>query len=537
MSFRFATTCSSRRGTPRAVERIEVDLLETTGVEDRGDVLRRRRRAARRRPEPPAADARARDDGPAPRTRAPGDPRRARGGAARARPDDARAGRRRARSARSTTATATIEGVAPGLAHRDVLQARDRARLAAVGRRAASSCGRASVSAAVRKEIVGHVHEHPRRACAGRRRTTQPRRLHARADRAHPHRLLRRSSPASSASSSERDFDFLLYESEEKAAVRRGVRRSCSPTRSPATRRCSSPPPRSRRCGSSPTRSSRVGARTRRRCETLRAGHRRGRSRGAAVGVPRRAVVPGARAHEIGIVGLGKMGGGLARNLLEHGLAGRRLEPHAGGRRGARAPRARAGRASLAELVAALEPPRVVWLMLPAGEPSTRRCSARAGWRRCSSRATSSSTAATALHGRPGRGAAARRGGHLFLDVRRVRRARGRPARRVPDDRRRRARRSSGSCRCGTTSRARAATGYFEGVRRGALREDGPQRHRVRHDAGHRRGLHRPASVATTTSTSPRVAEIYDNGSVIESRLVGWLSDAFERARARTSRA
>jgi 6-phosphogluconate dehydrogenase len=77
---------------------------------------------------------------------------------------------------------------------------------------------------------------------------------------------------------------------------------------------------------------------------------------------------PAAARKEIGVVGLGKMGAGLARNLLDHGwrvvgynrthsvaeeMAAEGLEPAE----------------SLAELVAALAPPRTVWLMVPAGAP------------------------------------------------------------------------------------------------------------------------------------------------------------------------
>ena len=69
---------------------------------------------------------------------------------------------------------------------------------------------------------------------------------------------------------------------------------------------------------------------------------------------------------EIGVVGLGRMGAGIARNLLDHGwrvvgfnrthataeaMADEGLEPVA----------------DLAQLAASLTPPRVIWLMVPAG--------------------------------------------------------------------------------------------------------------------------------------------------------------------------
>jgi glucose-6-phosphate 1-dehydrogenase len=70
---------------------------------------------------------------------------------------------------------------------------------------------------------------------------------------------------------------------------------------------------------------------------------------------------------EIGLVGLGKMGAGLARNLLDHGwrVVGWNRTPDA-----ARALEedGLAAADSLAELVASLSAPRTVWLMVPAGD-------------------------------------------------------------------------------------------------------------------------------------------------------------------------
>jgi 6-phosphogluconate dehydrogenase len=62
---------------------------------------------------------------------------------------------------------------------------------------------------------------------------------------------------------------------------------------------------------------------------------------------------------KLGIVGLGRMGGNMAERLREHGHEVRSWARHGGGTAG-----------SLEELVGQLEPPRVVGLMIPAGDPT-----------------------------------------------------------------------------------------------------------------------------------------------------------------------
>lgn len=69
---------------------------------------------------------------------------------------------------------------------------------------------------------------------------------------------------------------------------------------------------------------------------------------------------------EIGIVGLGRMGGNIARRLLQAGHACVGFD-RAEAARAALAAAGATAVASLAELVAALAPPRAVWVMLPAG--------------------------------------------------------------------------------------------------------------------------------------------------------------------------
>jgi len=69
---------------------------------------------------------------------------------------------------------------------------------------------------------------------------------------------------------------------------------------------------------------------------------------------------------ELGIVGLGRMGGNIARRLLEdgHRIVGHNRTPEPVE---ALVARGGTGAGSVAELVSVLEPPRAVWLMLPAG--------------------------------------------------------------------------------------------------------------------------------------------------------------------------
>jgi len=78
-------------------------------------------------------------------------------------------------------------------------------------------------------------------------------------------------------------------------------------------------------------------------------------------------VAPDAR-REIGIVGLGKMGANLARNLVDHRW---RVVGWNRTREVAEAMEAEGLEATstLAEMVSALESPRTVWLMVPAGKP------------------------------------------------------------------------------------------------------------------------------------------------------------------------
>ena len=190
---------------------------------------------------------------------------------------------------------------------------------------------------------------------------------------------------------------------------------------------------------------------------------------------------PGEVAVHIGLVGLGKMGGNMRERLRNAGIevTGYDRNPDI------------SDAGSLEELVKALPAPRLVWVMVPAGAPDRR--DDRRARAACSRPTTSSSTAATASSPTtPG----------------------------TPRSSARRASTSSTAASPAASGAWRTATGSWcggddadverampvfdalrpegpreEGFvhagigRRRPLREDGPQRHRVRPDAGLRRGL------------------------------------------------
>ena len=74
---------------------------------------------------------------------------------------------------------------------------------------------------------------------------------------------------------------------------------------------------------------------------------------------------------QLGFVGLGKMGANMVHRIQrdsEHECVV--FDHHRGGDRRRRRATARAARRSLEELVSKLEPPRTVWIMVPAGDPT-----------------------------------------------------------------------------------------------------------------------------------------------------------------------
>ena len=72
---------------------------------------------------------------------------------------------------------------------------------------------------------------------------------------------------------------------------------------------------------------------------------------------------------DLGMIGLGRMGGNMAQRLLAGGHRVVAYDPNAEAVAASRSQGA-LGAGSLEELVASLEPPRAVWIMVPAGPPT-----------------------------------------------------------------------------------------------------------------------------------------------------------------------
>ncbi len=246
---------------------------------------------------------------------------------------------------------------------------------------------------------------------------------------------------------------------------------------------------------------------------------------------------------QLGMIGLGRMGANLVRRLMRDGHECVVYDVSQPTPSTQLAGEGATGAYSLDEFVAKLDARRAPcgsWCPAAFVERHRRR-----SWSRTSSRATSSSTAATRTTATTSTAPRALRAQGHPLRRRRHERRRVRPrARLLPDDRRRGRRRQPTSTRSSRPSRpgvdaaprtpgphrrpvdGRERLPALRAERRRPLREDGPQRHRVRDHGRVRRGPEHPAqrrrrqgrppeptprprrcatrSTTSTTSTSPR---------------------------------
>ena len=206
---------------------------------------------------------------------------------------------------------------------------------------------------------------------------------------------------------------------------------------------------------------------------------------------------------QLGVVGLGRMGGNIVRRLLRagHDCVVHDRDPAPG--------RALAGEGAtaaggLAGLVAALDAPRAVWVMLPSGEATEGAVEALSRLLSPGDTVIDGGNSFWKDDVRRGRGA--RRTRPRLPRRRHERRGVGARARLLPDDRRRggggaaarpdlqgaraRPRRHPVDRRARRPRRPRrGGLPPCRAERRRPFRQDDPQRHRVRHDAGDGRGL------------------------------------------------
>ena len=179
---------------------------------------------------------------------------------------------------------------------------------------------------------------------------------------------------------------------------------------------------------------------------------------------------------KLGMVGLGKMGGNMTERLRRGGHEIASFDRGGGGTA-----------ASLEELVGQLEAPRVVWLMIPAGDPTEQAVTDVLGLLEADDVIVDGGN--SNFRDSKRRAATAAEKGHPLRRHRRLRRDLGPQGGLLPHGRWRRPRRSRSSQPAFETLAPPERLRARRPVRRGALREDGPQRDRVRTDAGLRRGL------------------------------------------------
>ena len=224
----------------------------------------------------------------------------------------------------------------------------------------------------------------------------------------------------------------------------------------------------------------------------------------------------------IGMIGLGKMGANMTRAAAQGRPRGRRLRPERR-RAGTGGGQGRGHGDHAEELAGKLTPPRAAWVMVPAGAPTNDTIDELAGLFAAGRRHRRRRE--LQLQGGPGH----RRAPGLERDRLRRRRHLGRrvgPHRGLlPHGGRHQG--VGGGGRAGPAHpgpRGRLRPRRPGGCR--PLREDGPQRHRVRADAGLRRGLRDHGGGEEFDLDLHEIASIWRYGSVVRS----WLLELAERA-------
>ena len=265
---------------------------------------------------------------------------------------------------------------------------------------------------------------------------------------------------------------------------------------------------------------------------------------------------------QLGMIGAGRMGASMVRRLLRGGHACVVHSPSLA----ELAPLAAEGAVtavSLADLVASLPPPRAVWLMVPAAVVDATIASLAP---LLASRRHDRRRRQLALRRRPAPSRRTEGARHRLRRRRHQRRCVGSRARLLPDDRRGRGTgapprtdlrvpragrdRHRSERRCWRRGHRHAGVPALRPERRRSLRQDDPQRHRVRNDGGVRRRhvdprcgrCRRARDAAPDAGTAPMrdpehyryhfdlpaIAEVWRRGSVISS----WLLDLTARALA-----
>jgi 6-phosphogluconate dehydrogenase len=232
---------------------------------------------------------------------------------------------------------------------------------------------------------------------------------------------------------------------------------------------------------------------------------------------------------DIGMIGLGRMGGNMAQRLLRGGHRVVGFARTAETRKDIEDKGAESAE-SLAALVAKLPAPRALWLMVPAGEVTDATLAELLPLLAAGD---------TVVDGGNSNYKDTMRQWYLRTEEHRLRRLRrerwwGSGRGLQPDDRRRRegSRTAASDLRNACTGRIKAGDAWVG--RRRPLHEDDPQRHRIRADAGLPEGFSILQHKTAFNLDLHQIAEIWRSGSVVRSWLLDLTADALRKNPAMT---